>query len=161
MTIARERPQPAKADPANNSISPESEERLHLGHLIECARTIAELQAATQALQAWAARYPEQANRLESVFEQLYLREESAREALAEAAAMGLCEEQIVQRDHAAALRRHVRAEDPREVFEPALRAARQALLEWQARYPQDPQSKCLLEQLAIEEEVAECYRHV
>jgi hypothetical protein len=155
MTIAHERIQSAPTIPTQEILVAEEVERTHLQQMVECARTQAEVQGATEALRAWVARHPEQANRLEGVFEYLYLTGESAREAQEEARAMGLSLEEIARREHVVALRRRVRAEDPADVFEPALRMAREALEGWQAEHPEDPQLPSLREALDTEAEVA------
>ena len=83
------------------------------------------------------------------------LMEEGAKEALAEAEAMGLSSEERSQRENLVRLRRQVRGEDSPEVFQPALCTARQALAEWQERHPNDPQIAVLISHLDTEEQVA------
>ena len=81
--------------------------------------------------------------------------QESASEAKLEADAMHLLPEEIQRREEVIAMRRRVRAEDPPTTFGPALRDARQALEEWEAAHPEDPQLPYLHEVLDSEEKVA------
>ena len=131
------------------------EERERIERLVENAYTLAEVQEATAALRGWAATNPAEQDQISSVFEQLAMVEESAREAQAEARTMGLTAQQVCRRNQVFALRRRVRAEDPPDVFASALRDARQSLTAWQAIHPEDPQIPYLRDALGAEENAA------
>ena len=152
MAIAhKEVERTAHSHPANASAR-EQEEREHLNHLLQNAFNLADVQEATHRMRAWATRHPEQPERTAAIFEQLALAEESAREADAEARALGLSALETQQRERVFALRRQVHAEDAPSVFAPALCAAREALNEWQSVYPSDPQLAYLHEVLDTEQ---------
>ncbi len=127
-----------------------------LDELIENAQSLAEIQAAIAGLTRWVETHPQDRERAYAVFEQLFLREEGAREALAEAEAMGLSPEEQEQRERVYRLQKRVHSEDAPEVFQPALLEARQALEAWVRCHPEDPQNSFLAEHLDMEEQVAD-----
>ncbi len=155
MAIAQEQIQRIADGKANDLIKREHEERERIGRLVENAYTSAEVQEAIAALRGWASANPAEPNQFVCIFEQLAMAEESAREAQAEARAMGLTEQEVCRREQVFALRRRVRAEDPPDVFASALRDARQFLTAWQAIHPEDPQISCLRDALHAEESAA------
>ena len=104
-----------------NPVAREQEEQDRLNYLLQNAFSLANVQEATCRMRDWAARHPEQPERTAAIFEQLALAEESAREAEAEARALGLSALETQQRERVFALRRQVHAEDAPSVFAPAL----------------------------------------
>lgn len=154
MAIARETILRLADDQETEMLGREQEERERLNQKLQNAYSLADVQEATLLLKDWAARHPEEQGRLSSVFEQLFLAEESACEAIAEARALGLSASEAEQRNHVFVLRRRVRAEELPATFVPALNAAREALEAWQAICPSDPQLSYLQEALASEQEM-------
>lgn len=152
MAIAqKEVERTAHSHPAN-AAAREQEERERLNHLLQNAFSLTDVQEATRWMRAWAARHPEKPEWTATIFEQLALAEESAREADAEARSLGLSDLETQLRERVFALRRQVHAEDTPEVFAPALHNAREALREWQSVCPSDPQLPYLHEALDTEQ---------
>lgn len=158
MAIAHEEIQTAGGQTMGTEAQ-EREERTHLDHLLQNAFSLTEVQEAARLMRDWSARHPDQKDHFSSIFEQLALAEESAREAEAEARALGLTTSMIQQREHVIALRRLVRAEDPVEIFEHAFQAAFEALKDWQAIHPADPMNSHLHDALNMEAEAARAMR--
>ena len=141
---------------ARRRSTAEQAELTRIGAQIENAQTLAEVREAAAALRVWAGQHPEDRERLSAVFEQLSMLEEGAREAQAECEVMRLTPEEIRQREQLFALRRHVRAEDTPETFAATLCATREALANWEAIHPEDPQLLHLRAHLDTEAYIAD-----
>jgi len=136
-------------------MSPVGSEIQAINEQIDNAYKLTEIQAAIERLKCWVAANPQYREWTYPVFEQLYRREEGAKEAGLEAAKMGLSATEQEQRARLSQLRLRVHAEDMPQVFRSALSDARQALSEWQSVHPDDPIISLLNEHLDMEEEIA------
>jgi ABC-type nitrate/sulfonate/bicarbonate transport system substrate-binding protein len=121
-----------------------------MNRFIENARTLDEIQNAIEKLTQWAEAHPEYRESAVGVFEQLFKREEGAKEALAQARVMGLSAEETTQREQVYQLVLHATADFPETVEE-----ARIALDAWASAHTNDPELVSFHQSLSSQEKLA------
>jgi hypothetical protein len=132
------------------TASRERAEVVRLSDLIEKARNLEEIRFAIGELRTWVKAHPEYKGFLSDLFSGLERREEGAEQALAQARAMGLSDEEIDRREQVYQMVLSATADTPETIEK-----ARIALEEWSAAHLNDPRVVNLRQSLDTEDEMA------